>query len=181
MTKLKIRKKPIRKKEYDDKNEYRFNKAVDLIPTPTNKLICIMLTEDKGFYITKRAIIERLDHFRFRNGKYIIENEGIHISENGVRYSIYFEGVSTPLKMSNIEKKVVEKTFIDLHGKKQKSKIEIIKGLKFDSKVLDIFTNRVLAENFTKNTIDNFQVFILLFCIVNIVTTCIVGGALYFL
>ena len=35
---------------------------------------------------------------------YIIDNEAIHIAGNGARIAFYLEGISTPIKMSNIEK-----------------------------------------------------------------------------
>lgn len=138
------------KKDYETVFEYRFDKKTNLIPKKNNKLTCIMMTEDRGIIFLQRKYTNKLDTFRFNKGLYIIDNEAIHLSKNGNRISVYLEGISTPMKMSNIEKERIEKEYIELDGSKRKTIIQKIKGLKYDSKILDIICDRKLSENFTK-------------------------------
>lgn len=147
--KLKQR-KDIKKKRYENKFEYKFDKQTNLVPTKENKLLCIIFSEDKGAYFITRKFDKHNESFRFNKGLYIIHNESIHISKNGMRVSFYLEGISTPLSMENVEKYQEDVEYIDLDGTKQKTTIQKIKGLKYDSKILDIFTDRKLSENFTK-------------------------------
>lgn len=172
------RKGTIKKKDFENIDEYKFEKNTNVIPRFRNSLICIMLSEEKGCSIILRKFSNKLNYFKFNRGKYLIDNEAIHITDNGARISVYLEGVSTPIKMSNIEKKVEEIKFVDLYGNTQTTKVTKIKGLKFDAKILDTFTNRKLAELFTKQTVDNFQFFLLLLLlgsfivgVVNIIAT----------
>ena len=141
--------KIIQKNDYSNKWEYKFEKHTNLIPKKKNRLICIILTEDKGMYFLIRKK-EKTDSFRFNKGLYLIHNGAVHTSRNGNRYAIYLEGISTPLSMANIEKYTEEVEFIDLDGSKRKTLVQKIKGLKYNAKILDIFTDRKLSENFTK-------------------------------
>jgi hypothetical protein len=163
-TKL-IKDKNIKQKDYNDIDEFKFDKNTDLIPDKNNFLLCIMLGESKGCYFITRnySIKQKNDFFRFNNGKYIFDNEAIHITKNGLRISVYMEGISTPLKISNIEKQNITREYIDLFGEKRTCVIQKIKGLKFDAKILDTFTNQELARLFTKKDMDMgfFWLFIL--------------------
>lgn len=170
----------IKRPDYTDRKEFYFDKNTDVIPKAKNRLTCIMFSEDKGCHILFRKfnINQEYSFFRFKKGIYVIDNESIHIASNGARVSFYLEGISTPIKMSNIEHETKEVEYVDLYGKKHKTIIEKIKGLKFDAKILDTFTNRRFAELFTKQDINNFQVFILIIGIVTMViaiASCIVG------
>lgn len=147
--KLKQR-KDIKKKAYENKFEYVFDKKTNLVPDKENRLLCIIFSEDKGAYFISRKFDKHNDSFRFNKGIYIIHNESIHIAKNGMRVCFYLEGISTPLSMENVEKYEEEVEYIDLDGSKQKTLIQKIKGLKYDAKILDIFTDRKLSENFTK-------------------------------
>lgn len=182
--KLKLRKnKKINQNDYNDINEYHFDKKTDVIPKKTNRLICIIFTEDKQAYILfrKTNFKSEIDYFRFKNGKYIIDNESIHITANNNRMAFYLEGISTPIKMSNIEKEQQTVEYTDLQGHKQKSIIQKIKGLKFDSKILDIFTNRQFAELFTKDPHKHdFQIYLLIIGIVSLVMIGITYGLIYY-
>lgn len=172
--------KIISKKEYENKWEYKFEKNTNLIPKKKNRLICIILSEDKGMYFLVRKK-EKQDSFRFNKGLYIIHNGAVHTSRNGNRYAIYLEGISTPLSMANIEKYTEEVEFTDLDGTKRKTLVQKIKGLKYDAKILDIFTDRKLSENFTK--IDDkikYALITLLLVIVGLVMTGIGYGLMYY-
>jgi hypothetical protein len=122
----------------------------------------------------------KTDSFRFHNGLYLIDNEAIHISGNGSRVAFYLEGISTPIKMSNIEKETIEMDYIDLYGKKQKTLIQKIKGLKFDAKILDIFANRKFAELFTKTPTPLTGLLTLILAVVTIIMIGICYGVVYY-
>lgn len=168
------RNKAIKRIDYANKNEFHYDKKTDIVPKKTNKLLCIMFSEDKGAYFIFRKfnINKDLDFFRFKKGMYIIDNESIHITNNNVRVAFYLEGISTPIKMSNIEKEILEIEYIDLKGETKKSTVQKIKGLKFDAKILDIFLNRRFAEIFTRTPMKGFEVYIL---IIGIITLIMVG------
>lgn len=142
--------KEIKRNQYENKFEYKFDKKTNLVPNKTNSLLCVIFSEDKGAYFIRRKFSNKTDTFRFNKGLYIIDNEAIHLTRNRIRICFYLEGVSTPIKMSNIEKEVVAVEYLDLDGTLKTTKINRIKGLKFDAKILDIATDRKLAENFTK-------------------------------
>jgi hypothetical protein len=179
--KQQLKKNPkIKPKDYSDKQEYFFDKKTDLVPDKRNRLLCVMFSEEKGCHFLIRHLNNKLSSFRFRDGLYMIDNEAIHITSNGARVAFYMEGISTPIKMSNIEKQVITKEYTDLYGKIQKTKIQIIKGLKFDAKILDTFANREFARIFTKKQLDNFQLFIMIFSIITMVLVVISWGVTYY-
>lgn len=178
---LKLKKdKDIKRKNYDSKEEYKFDKNTDLIPKRINKLICIMFTEDKGCFFLARKINSKKNFFRFRKGKYIFDNESIHLTRNANRISFYLEGISTPIKMSNIEKYLEEIEYIDLDGSKKTANVSKIKGLKYDASILDTFTDEHFAEDFTKMSMDNFQIYILILVIISLILSGIGIGVSYF-
>lgn len=168
----------IKRSEYESRDDYIFEKHTNIIPKRRNRIICVMLSETKGCKILLRH--KKHSSFRYNNGLYITDNDAVHITDNGARVLVYMEGISTPLKMSNIErtKKTVE--YYDLYGNKKKSVIEKIKGLKFDARILDTFTDEKLAKLFTKQEINNFQFFILLFSIITMISVFISMAVSYF-
>jgi hypothetical protein len=181
--KIKFIKNPkIKRKDFCTNDEYRFNKKTDIVPKKTNKLLCIVFSDDKGcYFITRKMNFKKdMDYFRFKKGMYIIDNESIHITSNNVRVAFYLEGISTPIKMSNVEKEILEVKYIDLYGKEQKSTIQKIKGLKFDAKILDIFANRRFAEIFTKQPKNNLQVYLLFIGIASLIMIGISYALIYF-
>lgn len=174
----------IKKEYYENKQDYSFDKKTQIVPKKTNRLICIIFTEDKSAHFLYRKYNafkdrENVDFFRFKKGIYIIDNESIHITNNNVRVAFYLEGISTPIKMSNIEKEIKEVIYTDLQGVKQKSVIQKIKGLKFDAKILDIFANRRFAELFTKTPMKTFEFYILIIGIISLVMIAIGYGVSY--
>jgi len=184
--KIKLRKNSnIQKENYKTKQEFFFDQKTDVVPTKKNQLLCIFFSEDRGCYFIYRKMAFRgnnkeVDFFRFKKGQYIIDNESIHIANNGCRVAFYLEGVSTPIEMSNIEKQTVTIEYLDLYGNKKKSTIQKIKGLKFDAKILDVFANRRFADLFTRQTINNWQFFLLLIGIASIVLLCLNVAISYF-
>jgi len=195
MTKIILkRNKAIKKQDYiepgnkklTEKNKLilNFDKKTDVVPKKTNRLLCIIFTEDKkAIWLWRQYNAlkhdDKTDFFRFKKGMYIIDNEGVHITDNNIRVAFYLEGISTPIKMSNIEKEQKEVEYIDLQGNVQKSFIEKIKGLKFDAKIMDIFLQRRFAEIFTKVKIKSSEVYLMIFSIILIAIGCINIGASY--
>jgi hypothetical protein len=165
--------KTIDKSNYELNSEYKYDKKTDLVPKKKNRLLCVFFSENKGCYFIFRKFSDRTNCFRFRKGMYIIDNESIHITKNGTRVAFYLEGISTPIRMSNIERFTDMVTYTDLYGNKQSSYVQKIKGLKFDSKILDTFCDEKFAQNFTKTSIDHFQLFIMIFGIVTMIISVI--------
>jgi len=192
MSKLDLKKdKSIKKENYINEKmnekqkenallEYKFDKNTDLIPKKRNKLIIIMLSEDKGISFINRKFNKEWGTFRYNKGKYIIEKDSIHISRNGCRICIYIEGISLPLKSSYVEKILKKVTYTTITGEEKTETIQTIKGLKFDAKIFDTFSNREFAEIFTKPPVKTFEYMILIFSIVSLVIGCIDAGLIYY-
>ncbi len=165
------------------KDEFVFDKKTNVVPKKRNRLICIIFGEDRtATFIYRKVNLnpnKNYDFFRFKKGMYIIDNESIHISGNGVRVAFYLEGISTPIKMSNIEKEIITVDYKDLQGNIQKSTIQKIKGLKFDAKILDIFANRRFAEIFTRTPMKGFEIYILIIGIISLIMIGIGYGVTY--
>lgn len=160
----------IDKKQFIDPNEYSFEKKCNIVPNKRNRLLCVIFAEDRGcsFFYHNPVVNPNggYDFFRFRKGMYIVDNEAIHIANNGTRVAFYLEGVSTPIKMSNIEKVTETVEYVDLSGEKRKSIITRIKGLKFDAKILDTFANRRFSELFTVVKADKITILLFIFSLV---------------
>jgi len=168
-----IKKEEIKQQIDSLNSEYIFDKKTELIPKKINKLICILLTEDKGAVFLARKINTKKNYFRYRHNKYIFDNKSIHLTKNGSRICLYLEGISTPLSVSNIEKYVEEIEWVDLDGSIHKEDIVKIKGLKYDSNILDTFSDEHFADDFTKTKIDNFQLYILILVIISLIVSSI--------
>lgn len=145
----------------------------DVIPKKTNRLIAMIFKEDKSCKI----ILVKNNQYDFvhKGHLYFIEPTAIHVSDNNVRIAFYMEGISTPMSHANVEKKLETVQYKDLNGKIKEKTVTKIKGLKYDSRILQIFTDRKFAEIFTKVTIDKwaFYTFIML-----IVVTCLSCGSI---
>lgn len=172
--------KAIDRNNFSDSDEYKYNKITDLVPKKRNRLVCIVFSEERGCHFILRKLNTKADFFKFKNGIYIIDNESIHIASNGSRIAFYLEGISTPIKLSNIEKVVETIEYTDLYGNKQKTKVNKIKGLKFDAKILDTFANRRFAELFTRTPMNNFEFFILIFSIIAVIMIGITDVLVYY-
>jgi len=170
----------IKKKDYKTINEFKYNKETDLIPKRKDRLICIFFSEDKGCHFIFREFTVKTKYFTFHDGLYLIDNSAIHTTRNGSRVCFYLEGISTPLKMSNIERYTEEIEYMDLYGNKQISTVEKIKGLKMDSKIMDVFCDEKFAENFTKEPATAMNLLLLILVIVNIALTGILYAVVWY-
>lgn len=112
----------------------------------------------------------RKDTFSVDQNTYFIRMEGAYLTNNNIRVSVYVEGVSTPVHHGFIEKEQVKRTFIDWDTQEQKEvKVWKIKGLKFDSGLIDMLLNRKLADEFTKHQMDLPNLLIMIFLIAGLV------------
>jgi len=173
--------KSIIKTNYDNKFEYIFDKKTQLVPKKNNMLTAVIFSENKSAVFLLRKFDNKNETFRYNKGLYIIDNEAIHLTRNGNRICFYLEGISTPLKMSNIERETKLITYIELDGTERETKIEKIKGLKYDAKIMDIVCDRKLSENFTK--IDEkfkYALFTFIFVILTLVMTGVNIAISYF-
>lgn len=171
-----IKNKTITKEMYPDKFERKFNASVDKVPKKVNQLIALVFREDKG---AKLLLVSKKENDFVHNGHlYFLNPESTYITDNGNRIAFYLEGISTPMSHVNIEKQLVKVKYRDLDGNVKDKLIMKIKGLKYDSRILQIFTDRKFAEVFTRIGIDKwaFYTFICLMVVIGIgVVNCILS------
>lgn len=159
-----IKNKSIKKDDYTDLDEFKYNQKTDIVPKRNKRLIAVILRENKSAKI--KLLSNKIESFNFQKCLYFIVPNGVHECDNGQRIAIYLEGVSLPMSYENIEKEVVKAEYLDLSGKTQTKLITRIKNLKYDGKILDVFTNRKFAEIFTRVAIDKYTFYILIVCII---------------
>lgn len=168
--------KSIDKKMYADKFERKFNRDIDKVPKQIDRLIALIFREDKGakfIFVNKKA-----NDFLHNGHLYFINPEATYITDNSNRIAFYLEGVSTPMSHANIEKQLVKIKYTDLDGKEKEKSVMKIKGLKYDSRILALFTDRKFAEVFTRIELDKwaFYTFICLMVVIGIgVVNCIIS------
>lgn len=174
-------KKIMSKEDYKNKvQEFKFDKLTDVLPTKWSKLTIIMLSEDKGATFLFRNFDTEYSCFRYKKGKYIIENDGIYTARNGSRIAVYIEGISVPLKASYVEKLVKTIKYIDIDGSEKTSTVQLIKGLRFDAKIFDTFSNREFAEIFTKSPKRTLEYLLIIFSIIALVIGAINSILIYY-
>jgi len=130
-----------------------FKEEVALSRNKKQKILCILLNENKTtLWLWKKRKVQR---FSFNKSTYYLISDGMYISPNGVICAIYLEGISTPLSHKNIEKEQKTVEIINPETQKKENRvITVIKGLKFDSKLIDMLLNRDLFAEFTKQYLD---------------------------
>lgn len=126
------------------------------------RILCIILHEGKGS--TWYWLNETQELFSINENTYFKVDAGTYLKDV-VRFMIFLEGVSVPIHHGYIEREEITKEIEDKDtGKNKKYRFWKIKGLNFDSKVIDILLNRHLADEFTKQHMDvpNLVIIILL-------------------
>jgi len=111
-----------------------------------NRVLCVILGESKGANLI--WINSTHDSFSYNNNTYFLQDEGIFITPDNVRCCVYLEGVSTPISPKYIQKELIKRK-IKVEGKEKEVTVAVIKGLKYDSKIIDVLLNRGLARIFT--------------------------------
>jgi len=153
----------------------KFNK--NKVKQVKKSILCIVLKEGKGSeWIWLK---EKDDKFSLDGNTYFKVDDGTYI-KNTMRMLVYLEGISLPIHHGYIEREEVEKIIKDRDtGQEKTIQINKIKGLNFDSKVIDMLLNRNLADEFTKQHLDLPNLAIIILLIVNVLTSIIGTIALY--
>jgi hypothetical protein len=142
-------------------------------PLQTSRILCLLLNENKtSEWVFKKRIVQRFSH---RGNTYYLQPEGMYITPNNVIVAVFMEGVSTPLGHRNIEK-ITKKVMIENPetGKPEERSIIQIKGLKYDSKLIDMLLNRDLFAEFTKSYLDIPQLLLIVLLAINVILN--IGG-----
>lgn len=132
-----------------------------------NRILCIILKEGHGS--SWLWLNDTEERFSVDNNTYFKITDGTYIRKM-LRFMVYIEGISVPIHHGYVEREEVEREYVDRDtGKLKKIIINKIKGLNFDSKVIDILLNRNLADEFTKTHIDLPNLIMIILLIVNII------------
>jgi hypothetical protein len=131
-----------------------------------NKILCIILHEGRGS--TWYLLNDKADRFCVAGNTYF-KVDATYV-KGSVRFMIYIEGYSLPIDHGCIEREEVIKEITDpVTQKVKKYLIQKIKGLKFDSKLIDILLNRHLADEFTKQHMDLPNLVIVILLVVGVI------------
>lgn len=157
--------------------EYKYNKQIDKVPEVKNRVTVIILRENKF----SKILYFDASKESFNYGKSLYFIVAPHTCDNGAKLLVYLEGISLPISYENVQKETINKKYIDIDGKEKTTIITVIKGLKWDGKILHIFTNRKFAEIFTK--IDEEMLPLLIFIIgtITLIVSCIGVAVTYFM
>jgi len=142
-----------------------------------NNILCIVLKEGKGS--TWVWLNEKDDKFTLDGNTYFKLDTGTYLKGN-LRTLIFLEGISLPINHEYIEREEETRSYTDRDtGTEKTVVINKIKGLNFDSKVIDMLLNRNLADEFTKQHLDLPNLAIIILLIINVLATIIGSAALY--
>lgn len=124
------------------------------IKVKKKNILAILLIEGKGCDFV--WLNQDQERFTYNQNTYFKQDQGTYIyGKKRMRVAVYLEGISVPIHHAYIEKEKVEREIINRDtGKTEKVFISQIKGLKFDSAVIDMLLNRHLADEFTKQHMD---------------------------
>ena len=142
-----------------------------------NRILCIILKEGKG---SKWIWIdEDKENFSLDGHTYFKIDEGTHI-KGITRLMVYLEGISLPLHHGHIDYETREIEITNREtGEKEKREFKFIKGLKFDSKIMDVILNGDLAKEFTRQHMDLPNLIIIILLIAGLLSNIIGTVALY--
>lgn len=148
----------------------KFNKEGHVKPSFRN-ILCIILKEGKGSSWV--WIDENTDKFSLDENTYFKLDVGTYV-DGILRFLVYLEGVSTPIHHGYIEREEVERKYLDRDTNVwKKIKMNVIKGLKFDSKVIDMLLNRNIADEFTRQHLDIPNLAIVVMLVISIILNII--------
>lgn len=147
----------------------KVKRGVVRIKRKNKKILSIILLEGKGCRFV--WLTDSQDVFTYNGNTYFKQDTGTYL-HGVVRVMVYMEGVSLPIHHSYLEREQVIKSIFNRDtGKTEEFAVNQIKGLKFDSAVIDMLLNRHLADEFTRNHMDLPNMILLLL----ILGTFIVG------
>lgn len=167
----------IRRDDYMTKTHYDFDRKTDVVPEWNSKITVLILRENKFAKIL--YLSGDSTSFTFEKCLYFVCTP--HSCENGAKLLAYLEGISLPVSYENVDKQIVKRTYKNLDGKIEEKEITVIKGLKWDGKILHLFTNRKFAEIFTKVEPDISHFLIIIIGIATLIASCIGIGVTYWL
>jgi hypothetical protein len=141
------------------------------------RLLAVILRERRDAILM--IIPKEKDSFVYAGNMYFVSSEGTYISDTLV-ISVYLEGISTPLSHSQIEKEMVEREYEDAKGIIHKIKLQLIKGLKFDSALIEMILNRKMSDIFTRAHLDFPNLLLLILLIAGLICGIINIGLHFF-
>ena len=142
-----------------------------------HSILCIILGESKSCNML--WVEEDRDSFSFGGNTYFVVSEGAYIKDS-IRVLVFLEGISTPVHHGYIERKMEKRKIVDRDSNEERVfNVNVIKGLKFDSKLIDMLLNRHLADEFTRQHMDLPNLAIILLLLGNVVLN-IVGLYMWF-
>ena len=116
------------------------------------KILCLVLKENKSCVFT--YVKTSKGRFAVDKNTYFIEPSGTYEKSSSGHVAVYLEGISLPIHHGYITRETITKTIMNLDGQKETHKLTKIKGLKYDSDLIDTVLNRKLADEFTKVHLD---------------------------
>lgn len=166
-----FKKRTFSKKKATNKNKTDTVK----VTTIKNCFLAIILRENKGARLRWISYATNQETFRSNNHTYFSIADGLYLAPNRLMIAIYLEGISTPLSHRNVERETVTRQ-IEKEGELTDVELDVIKGLKFDSKILDVLLNRGLAEEFTEMKPDKTVFVVFMLIVINMILTGIAIG-----
>lgn len=140
-----------------------------------NKFLAIILKLNKSLKLHWVSL--NYDEFSLDGHTYFTFPDGMYLDKNKLLLGIYIEGISTPLSHKNVEQETIEKQIKLENGETKEVKLNVIKGLKYDSEIIDILLNRGLAEKFTEVKPEKTIYVLFIMVIINIIIGIISVGA----
>lgn len=139
------------------------------IKVKKKNILAIVLIEGKGCDFLWLG--QDQERFSYNGNTYFKQDQGTYLyGRKRIRVAVYLEGISVPIHHAYIEREQVERTVLNRDtGKEEKVKINQIKGLKFDSAVIDMLLNRHLADEFTKQHMDVPNLIIIILMVVTLI------------
>lgn len=143
------------------------------------KSLCMVLSENKSMFCLWKS--NHIDNFSFRKSHYFLTSDATYITPNNIRVYIYLEGISTPLSHKNVETVMKEVDIEDIKtGKSLKRKVSLIKGLKYDSKLIDMLLHKGLFKEFLTNYFD-LQGLVIIICIIVIMVFSVINTVMLYM
>jgi hypothetical protein len=140
-----VRRKKPKKAKISNKGKIKVKKG---------SILALILIEGKSAEFL--WLVQETDRFSYLGNTYFRVDQGTYIyGRKRMRVAVYLEGISVPIHHAYIEREQVTKDYVNPDtGISEKLTINQIKGLKFDSAVIDMLLNRHLADEFTKQHMD---------------------------
>lgn len=146
------------------------------IKTKDNRFIALILKMNKSCALFPVSFDK--EYFRYDKHTYFPIPDGMYLGTKKTLIAVYLEGISTPFSHKNIEKEKVERILTLENGEEKTVELELIKGLKYDSEIIDILLNRGLAEKFTELKPEKTIFIVLILNIINIIVSFVIIGIL---